>query len=374
MPELDTQLDTPTATSLTTQIIDRIVREGPISFYDWMQSALYTPELGYYMRSDRQRWGREGDYRTSPERSELFAQTLAGYFGRIYDALEQPKQFTIVECGAGDGTFAQGVLSNLRERLPHVFEATQYLVDEISADSVARIRTRLCEFADRVDFVLLSEVAKLDAALVFSNELLDAFPVHRLQVIRGELRELHVSVDADGSFCWVDRELSNGWLRHFVERNGFKLKETQIIEVNPRIETWFENLARTVKRGYVVTVDYGCEANDLYDFSTRPEGTLRAYNQHRFENALACPGDFDITTSVDWTHVQHCGRANGFTVTEFWRLDQFLMKAGLLDELSATLTGLNSDSQRFRLTTAAREMILPGGMASSFQVLVQRRG
>src|SRR5262245_59745562 len=140
MPELETHSDAaPDTRSLRQVLIDRIRREGPITFYDWMNAALYSPSFGYYMRSDLQRWGREGDYRTSPERSELFAATFARYFGQLYEKLDRPKTHTILECGAGEGTFAHGVLFYLRERLPDVFGVTQYIIDEVSPDSEARI-------------------------------------------------------------------------------------------------------------------------------------------------------------------------------------------------------------------------------------------
>src|SRR5215467_5754368 len=111
-----------------------------------MRAALYDPD-GYYQRADRERWGRKGDYRTSPERSELFAATFALYFTGLYDELEE---FTIVECGAGDGSFASGVLRALSDQFPAVFAATRYVVYELSDD--ARARERLVEFGDRVQF------------------------------------------------------------------------------------------------------------------------------------------------------------------------------------------------------------------------------
>src|SRR5262245_22934772 len=104
-----------------------------------MKAALYDPDGGYYRRSDRRRWGREGDYRTSPERSELFAATFARYFAGLSD-----ESLTIVECGAGDGSFAAGVLSTLRE--------LRYVVYDVSEDALGRARERLAEFGDRVEF------------------------------------------------------------------------------------------------------------------------------------------------------------------------------------------------------------------------------
>jgi SAM-dependent MidA family methyltransferase len=254
-----------------------------------------------------------------------------------------------------------------------MFGSVQYLIDEPSADSRERMRSKLSGFEDRVEFISLSDIAPVESAIVFSNELLDSFPVHRLRMANGRLCELYVSVNADGEFVWVDGELSNSWLERFVHATGIRLVDSQTIEVSPRIESWFDAVAKKLLRGYVVTVDYGHEARDLYDFNQRPDGTLRAFSRHRFENVLACPGECDITTSVDWSYVKRCGVEHGLRVTDFNRLDLFLMRCGLLDELTARLERMTSDSEKLKLTTAAREMILPGGMASSFQVLVQTR-
>src|SRR5690242_16305621 len=148
-----------------------------------MAAALYDPEFGYYNRSDLQRWGREADYRTSAERSELFAATCARYFARLFEELGCPARWTIVEGGAGEGRFAQRVLRSLAEEYPRVFEATRYCLDEISEDSQSRARDLLAVFGQRVCY---NSRETADKGIYFSNELLDAFPVHRI-VKEGEL-------------------------------------------------------------------------------------------------------------------------------------------------------------------------------------------
>ena len=90
-----------------------------------MKAALYDEAGGYYKRSDLKRWGREGDYRTSPERSQLFAATFARYFASLYDELKQPSQWTIVEAGGGSGDFIGGVLRTLEKQFTQVFGATR---------------------------------------------------------------------------------------------------------------------------------------------------------------------------------------------------------------------------------------------------------
>jgi SAM-dependent MidA family methyltransferase len=315
-----------------------------------MQAALYDPEWGYYTRTDLKRWGREGDYRTSAERSELFAATFARYFATLYDELGRPSQWTIFEGGAGDETFAQRLQRALAEEYPRVFEATCYQISEIHNAS--------------------NSIFPPNPSLYFSNELLDAFPVHRL-VNEGEL---YVTLDSNDNFTWSVGPLSTPRLSEFLDQHAIKLAPGQIIEVNLAIDDWLTSVAANVKRGFVITVDYGAEASDLYDPVLRPNGTLRAFSKHGFvADVLSAPGEYDITSSVNWTQVKTTGERLGLRVLEFDSQDRFLLKAGLLDELEKRLSRMEKESDKLRLTTDAREMILPGNMASSFQVLVQER-
>src|SRR3954467_7435957 len=117
----------PNTLSLAERLRERIRHEGAITFRDWMEAALYDARDGYYCRRDRKRWGRMGDYRTSPERSLLFAATFARYFAKLHDELGSPEIWTIFEAGAGEGHFAHGLLQTLKQVFPETFSATRYV-------------------------------------------------------------------------------------------------------------------------------------------------------------------------------------------------------------------------------------------------------
>lgn len=339
-----------------------------------MKAALYDPAGGYYRRTDLQRWGREGDYRTSPERSELFAATFARYFAKLYEESQQPEEWTIVECGAGDGRFAAGVLQTLSDRFPEAFAATRYIVYDVSDDALRRARERLAGFEDRVKFYSDFELLPAVRGVFFSNELFDAFPVHRVTNGPEGLSELYVAVTPDDSFAWTTGPLSTLRLAEFVHEYSLELAPGQIIEINLEIDDWFARVKSKIRGGFVITVDYGAESDELYDPRRRPEGTLRGFARHGLvDDVLAQPGDHDLTTSVNWTHVKRAGKRFGFEPIEFESQDRFLIGTGLVEELEHRLARMTAESERLALTTGAREMILPGGMASSFQVLVQKR-
>lgn len=320
-----------------------------------MNAALYDEAGGYYKRSDLKRWGKEGDYRTSPERSELFAATFAHYFAKLYDELQRPVEWAIVEVGPGAGDFKAHLWRTLEEQFPQVYETTCYFAIETNEE--------------------LGKLPPIKAGIFFANEVLDAFPVHRLIRTGDELCELYVALNVEERFVWSNGPLSTPALNEFLREYSVRLEDGQIIEVNLEIDQWLSSVAAKLESGYLITVDYGAESCDLYDVSLRPQGTLRAFSRHDFiDDVLAQPGDYDLTSTVNWSQVQTAGARLGFTTVEFAQQDRFLMRAGLLHELERAMNRLTSDADKLSVSAGAREMILPGGMASSFQVLVQKRG
>jgi len=361
---------------LADQLRERIKLEGPITFHDWMMAALYDPVNGYYCRSDRKRWGREGDYRTSPERSILFAATMGRYIAGLYHGAGEPPSLTIVECGSGDGRFAAALLEALENYFPQVFEKTHYVIDETSAHSKSVASRRLSRFADRVSFENLRNV-EADFSVVFSNELLDAFPVHRVKMAGGRLLEFHVGLGGDGEFEWVLGEPFKMQLAEYLAKLGIVLGEGQAAEVNLEIGPWFKKVFEWLPRGFVITVDYGAETKELYPVSLadpRYFGTLRSFQRHQIvDNLLSNPGEQDLTSTVNWSYVKDVGAELGLEVIEFQSQDKFLLAAGLLEQLEIESKRQATESARLQLSSAALEMILPTGMGAHFQVLVQKK-
>lgn len=359
--------------TLAGRLRTRIRRDGPITFYDWMKAALYDERNGYYRRADRVSQGRAGDYRTAPETSPLFAATFAHYFSNLYAALNQPLAWTIFEVGAGGGEFALGVLTNLCTEHPEVFAATRYVIDEISETARRRAAKHLSKFADRVSFQPLDQIHNAPAAgIIFSNELIDALPVHRVIMKAGRLRELCVGL-SQTDFTWVESDL-NPEVAEYCQRAGMQLAEGQIAETNLKAEEFVSRAAALLDRGYLITVDYGAERDELWGAPDRRLGTLRAFHRHQLsDDVLARPGEQDLTTTIDWTQIREAGQRVGLRTIRQERLDQFLLSEGILEIMQTMLREKPDSAEALRLSTSARELVLPTGLAASFQILVQEK-
>ncbi|MBA3242096.1 MAG: SAM-dependent methyltransferase [Acidobacteria bacterium] len=369
------ETDRRNSSTLAARLRERIRREGALTFRDWMEAALYDERDGYYRSRDLTRWGRAGDYRTSSERSALFASTLARYFAALYEELGRPRTLHVAEAGGGAGHFAHGLLSALRRDSPHISAALRYVFDDISPDARARAEALLAPFGGSIEFRRIGEIeTPLEAAIVFSNELFDAFPIHRVRARGGALFEQYVDVDEGGGFVWTEREPSTLQLSAHFARLGIVLSEGQLAEVNLDAEEWIERLAPLVGEGFVVTVDYGDEAANLYGDPRRREGTLRAFKGHTLsDDVLASPGSQDLTTTVNWTQLRETGERAGLRAVLLERQDRFLLRAGLLEQLEHECALAADEAEVARLRLDAREMILPGGMAEHFQVMVQKK-
>lgn len=358
--------------SLEARLRERIQREGPISFYEWMKAALYDEREGYYC-APRVRQGRTGDYRTAPETGPLFAATFADYFAKLSSELGSPGQFTIVEVGAGSGDFAQGVLTTLKAEHPQLFAATRYIAEESGASSREQCALRLAAFRDRVTVRKpRSATGGPITGVVFSNELIDAFPVHRVVMRENRLRQLFVGTD-DSKFVWQESELGEA-IAAYVDRIDLNLSDGQIAEINLDAEAFIAWAAASLELGYLITVDYGAERDELLNSPDRQRGTVRAFRAHQFvDDIFANPGQQDLTTTIDWTQIREAGERAGLRTRRFDRLDQFLISEGLLDRIAAITKSVVDTAEALQLTTGARELIMPNRMAASFQVLVQEK-
>jgi SAM-dependent MidA family methyltransferase len=311
-------------------IRNAIRRQGPVSFAWFMEQALYHPALGYYS-SDRCALGRRGDYFTSVSVGPLFGKMLAAQFAEMWDALGQPKDFVIVEQGAHHGEFAFDVMEALRERRPEFFSTFRYRIIEPFPVLRARQAGVLRSFADKMEWRASLEELEPFCGVHFSNELLDALPVHLLKACGDaearEWRERFVERTSCG-FTFVERAVSDARLQASLAKMPSAPPGDYETEVNLAALAWVDALAPKLRRGFLLTADYGHNHQAFYA-PERSAGTLQCYARQRMvPSPLDEVGATDITAHVEWTSVAERAEKSGLHLGGF--TDQHHFLTGLL--------------------------------------------
>lgn len=367
-------------TALKTIILDLVKRSGPITFERYMALCLYHPEHGYYMQG-RERTGVRGDYFTSPDLHPIFARLIARQAAEMWEALRRPAPFTWVEMGAGRGWFARDFLLWVKSARPDFGGALDYVIVE---PSLASALTRLN--ADGLDTAVraLESLEAMDPVVgcFFSNELVDAFPVHVVMRHNGRLQEMYVTAEG-GSLRETTGPISDSAVAAAVARYAGELDEGHRVEVNLAALPWMRAVAETLARGFVITIDYGDLAERLYT-PARSRGTLLAYQGHTAtESFVAAPGEQDLTAHVNFSALMDAGRTAGLEITGFTTQERFLLALGEATEFTDLYDPGQTEAQRLDARLKLKRLIFPGegggtggtaGMGGAFKVLVQHRG
>ncbi len=360
---------------LVAAISSEITRNGPIPFVRFMELALYHPLHGYYMRQsdgvEHERVGWSGDFYTSSDVHPILGRAIAGQVRQMDEVLGCPAPFTIVEMGAGKGLLARDCLASIHEDQDDFASRVRYVLIERSPVMRNLQRQNLAPWLRTPG--LVTWIDSLDGlgpqgvtGLFLSNELIDAFPVHRVQVKDGRTEELYVDY-RDGRFVECLKPLSTAELAHYLQRLNTVLPEGYRTEVNLLAMDWMEQVGRRMDRGFVLTVDYGHTAQDLYG-SDRKDGTFLCYfGQQANDDPFIRVGEQDMTAHVDFSSLASVGETQGLYVTGFTNQMSFLMGLGAEEMIGR----LEPESPAFR---AAIHLLKPNGMGSTFKVLVQHKG
>jgi SAM-dependent MidA family methyltransferase len=329
---------------LIAKIRQRIRMDGRITFAAFMEMALYDPEYGYYT-CGRETVGTSGDFLTSPMMHHSFGQTIARWLEFAWRELGTPGNFDIVEMGAGKGLLRTVILDYLAENASDVRNAARYRIIEKSRSEPPASLSAIPD-------------ASITGCL-FSNELVDALPVHLVTVEGGRLQEIFVSARGDRFIEEID-EPSTPDIPEYFDRLEIKLPEEYRTEVNLNALGWMNEVGSKLARGFVITIDYGYTADQYYS-PDRRRGTLLCYYRHTWsEDPYARIGRQDITAHVDFTSLMHAGAASGLVATELTTQRDFLIQNGIREQIAG------SDGRR-----AIMALIDPRGMGG-FRVLVQQ--
>ncbi|WP_218079332.1 class I SAM-dependent methyltransferase [Anthocerotibacter panamensis] len=360
---------------LSTLIAQAIRERGPLTFAAFMDLVLYHPEHGYYA-TNQANIGAGGDFYTAPHLGADFGELLAEQCVDMWQALEQPPAFTLVEMGAGQGLLSRDLLAYLQKNHPDLWAVLNYVILERSPALILEQQQRLQPFATHVRWLSWENLPPVTGCF-FSNELVDAFAVHRF-VVRGRvLQELYVTLGSDGTLQQMAGELSTPRLSRYFDLVGIdpsQFPEDYTSEVNLAALDWLSQVAAHLERGYCLTIDYGYPAHRYYQ-PTRTTGTLLCYYRHTANsNPYHHIGRQDLTTHVDFTALERHGATVGLMPLGFTQQALFLMALGLGDRLNQLLAqDALSWTEGLRRHQALHTLIHPTGMGQ-FGVLLQAKG
>lgn len=311
---------------------DAIRARGPLTFSDFMEIALYDPRHGYYRRP---RIGRDGDFMTAVSAGPVWGRIWARCFRRLLSGAAAPG--TVHEFGGNTGRFRDDVLAECPDLNYRIIEAGDPPPERMEG-------------------------------VVFSNELIDALPFHRIRVRGGRPREVFVGLDDRGGLREFEGDPSPAALADAPESADL-IPEDAEFELRPRAQSWIRDIAARLARGHVITVDYGLTRAE-YFAKPRPNGTWRTYSRHaRTDSALAGVGEQDITADVDFTSFIAAGEAAGLETVLFTDQTRALLEIGrdVIEEISTRDAGEFS-----RDRNAIHQLLHPSLMGRRFRVLMQR--
>ena len=306
-------------------IIDSIRSKGPISFRDFMETALYYPGHGNYT-SPGDKIGKGGDYYTSPCLGNLFGQMIAKQIEEVWELLNR-KPFSIVEYGAGQGTLCYDILQQLKTNAV-LYNQLRYVIIEKSEEMKQRQVKLLKDKVEWYDDIAF--VGNFNGCIL-ANEVLDNFAVHQV-LMQDELMEIFVDYDND-----FKETLSPAGekLKNYLSALKIELPNGYRTEINLEATKWIKNIAGALNEGVVLTIDYGYGSKELYG-PNRKSGTLLCYHKHTINEAFyRNPGEQDITAHVNFSALKYFGEQSGLTFGGFTNQAQFLLSLGLCDHLTS---------------------------------------
>ncbi|MDB6028770.1 MAG: hypothetical protein JWM68_4993 [Verrucomicrobiales bacterium] len=354
---------------LRIRIRDEILRDGPIPFARFMNLCLYAEKLGYY--ETPREIGKAGDFYTSVSVGSFFGQLLARQFAEWLQPLDKngAGAIQIVEAAAHDGRLSADILEALQSARPEIFDRVEYWIIEPSLVRREIQQDALSRFGAKVRWFDGFESVPSIHGVLFSNELLDAFPVHRVLWDAAKQHWLESCVDWNGTgFVWITAELSFPATDILVPRELTPhLPDQFTFEVGRGAQEWWQRAATKLQSGKLVAIDYGFTVEEFLR-SGKTRGTVRAYKQHRLsDNLLADVGEQDLTAHVNFDAIQNAGERAGLKTNALLSQAQFL--TGIFEGLAKSPAGFNGAAKtvkQFQTLTSPEHL-------GRFRVLIQSR-
>ncbi len=343
-------------------ILEKIQSQGPIRFVDFMEICLYHPEFGYYF-SSRNKIGKDGDFYTSPYLTPVFGAMIGRKMELLWKTLGSPN-FTIVEYGAGSGRLCADILAYLKNNEPF-YSRLKYCIIEKSPSMRLLAKKHLPENVIWYDSI--AEIQELEGCII-SNELLDNFAVQQVKM-EDELLELFIAGDNGFTEVWKP---ATAELQKYFQDLDIQLPKGFRTECNLQAIDWLKDIVTHLKRGFVLSIDYGGLSSELYH-SSRRNGTLLSYYNHQISDCMEeRPGEQDITAHVNFSALMYYGERMNLKTISYTDQGQFLLELGFKQALE------QSYLHEKNVLQAARQVALIGhallfDMGKKYKVLIQEK-
>lgn len=349
--------------TLSEIIIERIKNEGPISFKDYMEMALYYPKLGYY-NSEKEKIGGNGDFFTSASLTAAFGAMIGRQVEEMWEILER-QPFKIVEYGAGTGLLCHDILAYLKNNTA-LYNELEYCIIEKSTSLRAKQQSHLTEKVSWYNSI--KDIAQINGCIL-SNELVDNFAVHQV-VMANELKEVFVAYN-DG-FTEILKPAKQELIDYFDQLN-VHLPKGYRTEINLQATSWIQEVAQSLNKGYVITIDYGGFSSELYK-NHRSCGTLLCFNKHqKNDNPYQFIGQQDITTHTNFSALSQWGVESGLECCGIVNQANFLLALGIKEYQQKAMSSNNSNVQSAKHEAFINYTLLID-MGMKFKVLIQQIG
>ncbi|AWD32745.1 hypothetical protein CKSOR_00644 [Candidatus Kinetoplastibacterium sorsogonicusi] len=333
-----------------------------ISFEEWMDKVLYTPNLGYYdsknLRIHNYLNDKNylSDYITAPEIDNIFAQTLSIQIEQI---LQECKTFNILEIGAGNGSLAYEIIKFFQNKNILV----RYFIIDISNSLIKQQKKLLNNFSNQIEWLI--NPPKDFVGCVIANELLDAMPISIFKSSNNNIMQLGVTLNNEEEFIWAEEKV-NIKLSQKIQKRLSPINQ-YIYEINFRAENWIKNIVKWLRKGVVILIDYGFPRKEYYH-PERLNGTLMCHIKHyAHTNPLIAPGEQDITAHIDFTAIAENAISTNLQIMGYTTQSHFLINSGILNILSKT--DINDHKLYLKKTNAVKKFLSETDMGELFKVI-----
>jgi SAM-dependent MidA family methyltransferase len=328
----------------------KIGDEGPISFRDFMEIALYYPELGYF---------------TAPFLTNLYGSVIAKQLEEMW-LLTGKKDFAIVEYGAGSGSLCSDILIHLRDNKPLYKNLKYYIIEKSES-----LRKEQKNILDKGNVYWIDSIEDISpfTGCVLANEVLDNFSVHKVSMKKNQLNEIFVA--HNNGFKEVLKPAQDH-LKDYFRQLNIELPNDYSSEINLQAIEWLKKISASLVKGFVITIDYGFPSSEMYK-SYRNLGTIVCYYKHSVnDQPYRNIGEQDITAHVNFSALEHWGSKNGLLNCGFTTQSQFLAGLGLAEHIRKLELKEKNDFD-FRKKFMVLHTLLQS-MGRKFKVLIQQKG